>query len=389
MNLAQRVQSLKPEGAYAVLAQARALEAEGRDIVHLEIGEPNFDTAEHIRMAAIKALAEGRTHYTPTAGMAELREVIAEDAGRRRGVTFRPSQVVVSPGAKGNLFTPVLAMVEPGDEVIYPNPGYPAYEAAIIIAGATPVPVPVLEENGFSFDLDALDSLISERTKLIIINTPGNPTGGVIPMKDLQHIAEVAKKNDIWVLADEIYSRITYDGVSVPTITTIDGMLERTILVDGYSKTYAMTGWRLGYGIMPEELAGPVTTLVNHSSGCSAEFTQIAGIEAITGQQEWVDEMVAEYQARRDILVDGLNEIPGVSCITPQGAFYVFPNVKSFSKPVGELATQILNEAGVALLPGTAFGKYGEGHLRLSYASSIAAIEEGLERLWKFFSELK
>ncbi len=296
-------------------------------------------------------------------------------------MTISPEQVVVSPGAKPNLFFPTLALVEPGDEVIYPNPGFPTYEAMIEVAGGKPVPVPLLEENQFSFDLDAFDQIINERTKLIILNSPSNPTGGVMPRTDLEHIAAAAQKFDSWVLSDEIYARIVYDDLSIISIAALPGMAVRTIIMDGFSKTYAMTGWRLGFGIMPTSLAERVQLLLTHSVGCTAHFTQYAGIEALTGRQDQVVEVVTEYQKRRDIIVEGLNELQGVSCQKPQGAFYVFPNVKAFTKTSSEIANLLLEEAGVALLPGSAFGAYGEGYLRLSYANSVERIEKALERM--------
>jgi aspartate/methionine/tyrosine aminotransferase len=303
-------------------------------------------------------------------------------------MSIHPEQVIVSPGAKPVLFFPTLALVEPGDEVIYPDPGFPTYEAMIGVAGGIPVPVPLVEEKGFSFDLDTFDQLVNDRTKLIILNSPGNPTGGVIPLPDLEHIAEVARRHDCWILSDEIYARIAYDGLSVPTIATLPGMAERTVIADGFSKTFAMTGWRLGFGIMPEELARRIGLMLTHSVGCTAHFTQYAGIEAITGPQGWVDEMVMQYQQRRDRLVSGLNAIPGLSCQKPQGAFYVFPNVTAFGKSSGEIADLLLEEAGVALLPGTSFGRYGEGYLRIAYANSLDNIEKALERIGEVLGRL-
>jgi aspartate/methionine/tyrosine aminotransferase len=381
MQVAQRVQQLQPEGAYQVMARAQELEAAGHDIVHLEIGEPDFATDPRICTAGIEAITAGRTRYNPPSGIGPLRAAIAEDVSRRRGITVQPEQVVVGPGGKPALFFPTLALVEPGDEVIYPDPGFPTYRAMTEVAGGVPVPVPLVEENDFSFDLDAFDRLISDRTRLIVLNSPSNPTGGVMPQADLEHIAAAAQRHDCWVISDEIYARMAYDGIRVPSITTIDGMLERTILADGFSKTYAMTGWRLGYGIMPEPLAEKIHLMLVHSVGCTAHFTQFAGIEALTGPQDVVDMMVAEYQARRDALVAGLNAIPGVSCRTPQGAFYVFPNVRSFRRPAAELADLLLDEAGVALLPGTAFGQYGEGYLRLCYANSLENIQRAVARM--------
>jgi aspartate/methionine/tyrosine aminotransferase len=377
----RRTDHLKPEGAYQVLARAQALEAEGCEVIHLEIGQPDFDTFPHISQRGIRAIEEGHTRYTPPAGMPALREVIAEDAGRRRGIIIEPGQVVVSPGAKPNLFFPTLALVEPGDEVIYPNPGFPTYQEMIRVAGGLPVPVPLLEENAFSFDLQAFDRLVSDRTRLIILNSPGNPTGGVIPPADLEHIAAAAQKYDCWVLSDEIYGRIVYDGRTAPSIAVLPGMAERTVIVDGFSKTYAMTGWRLGFGIMPPSLAQRVQLLLTHAVGSTAHFTQFAGMEALRGPQDRVEEVVAQFQRRRDVIVAGLNEIPGILCQEPQGAFYVFPNVKSFGKTSAELADLLLEEAGVALLPGSSFGIMGEGYLRLSYANSTENIERALSQM--------
>lgn len=379
--IAERTAHLEPEGAYQVLARAQALEGEGREIIHLEIGQPDFETFAHVSLAGIRAITEGRTRYNPPAGVPSLRQVIAEDAGRRRGMVIRPEQVVVSPGAKPNLFFPTLALVNPGDEVIYPNPGFPTYAAMIGVAGGVPAPVPLREENDFSFDLDAFHRLINERTRLIILNSPGNPTGGVMPQADLEQIAAAAQEYDCWVLSDEIYARIVYDGETAVSIAALPGMAERTVIVDGFSKTYAMTGWRLGYGIMPPALAERVQLLLTHSIGCTAHFTQYAGIEALTGPQSPVEKVIAAYQKRRDVIVAGLNALPGVSCREPQGAFYVFPNVKAHGKTSAELAHLFLEEAGVALLPGTAFGENGEGYLRLSYANSVRNIERALERM--------
>lgn len=385
MPYAQRTNHLKPEGAYQVLAKANQLEAAGRQIVHFEIGQPDFDTFANVSMAGIRAISEGRTRYTSPSGMPSLQQVIADDCGRRRGIHIDPEEVVVGPGAKPALFFPTLALIEPGDEVIYPNPGFPTYEAMIRVAGGVPVAVPLLEENNFSFDLQVFDRLVNLRTKLIILNSPSNPTGGVMPMADLEHIAQKALAFDCWVMSDEIYARIVYDGLSVPSITSIPGMQSRTIIVDGFSKTYAMTGWRLGYGIMPRELASRVGLLLTHSIGSTAQFTQYAGVEAVLGQQDQVDAVVAEYQRRRDLIVNGLNAIPGIQCQMPQGAFYVFPNIKETGMTSNELANLILEKAGVALLPGSSFGEYGEGYLRLSYANSIKNIELGLEKIRSVF----
>ncbi len=381
MGYATRTRHLAPEGAYQVLAKAGQLEAAGKEIIHFEIGQPDYETFSNVSLAGIKAISEGMTRYTHPAGIVPLRETIARDAGRRRGIRIHPDEVVVSPGGKPNLFFPTLALVEPGDEVIYPNPGFPTYEAMIGVAGGVPVPVPLLESNGFSFDLDAFDKLINERTKLIILNSPSNPTGGVIPQADLGHIAEKALEFDSWIMSDEIYARIAYDGLDVASIASLAGMQNRTIIVDGFSKTYSMTGWRLGYGIMPKGLAERVGLLLTHSLGSTAHFTQFAGIEAIVGPQDMVHRMVTEYQVRRDLIVAGLSAIPGISCQRPQGAFYAFPNITGTGMKSSELANLILDKAGVALLSGSAFGEYGEGYLRLSYAASIPIIEKGLARI--------
>jgi aspartate/methionine/tyrosine aminotransferase len=381
MSFSKRVAHLKAEGAYQVLARAQELEAAGRDIIHLEIGEPDFATAQHIRSAVTEAIRAGKTRYNPPSGIKELREAIAKDAGKRRGIDIDPAQVVVGPGAKPNLFFPAMALIENGDEVIYPDPGFPTYEAMIRVAGSIPVPVPLVEKSNFSFDLNAFDQLINEKTRLIILNSPGNPTGGVMSLGDLKHIAAAAQEYDCWVLSDEIYMRIAFDGLEVPSIAALPDMLKRTVIVDGFSKAYAMTGWRLGYGIMPPTLAERINLLLTHSIGCTAHFTQYAGIEAITGPQDWVNEMVAAYQQRRDILVAGLNEIPGISCPKPMGAFYAFPNIKSFGLPSEDMANLILEKANVALLPGTSFGQHGEGYLRIVYANSLENIREAVERI--------
>lgn len=389
MNYAKRTSHLKPEGAYQVLARAQELEAKGREIIHLEIGQPDFDTFDNISLAGIRAISEGQTRYTPPIGMKSLREVIARDAGSRHGLDIHPDQVVVSPGAKPNLFFPALAVIEPGDEVIYPNPGFPTYDAMIRLAGGTPVPVPLKEESGFSFDLDAFRKLVNKHTKLVIINSPSNPTGGVMPMTDLKEIAASAQKFNFWVMSDEIYSRVAYDNASVPSIASLPGMMDRTIIVDGFSKTYAMTGWRLGYGIMPKDLAQVVQLLLTHSVGCTANFVQIAGIEALTGPQDQVDAVVVEYQKRRDAIVDGLNAIPGVTCQRPQGAFYVFPNIKSFGISSSEMADLILEKAGVAVLPGSSFGDYGEGYLRLTYSNSIENILRAIQQIGEVLKDVR
>jgi aspartate/methionine/tyrosine aminotransferase len=385
---AQRVISLEPEGAYQVLARAQELEAQGREILHLEIGQPDFHTFPHISLRGIRAITEGQTRYNPPAGLPDLRKVIAEDVGQRRGIDIRPEQVVVGPGAKPGLFFPTLAVVEPGDEVIYPDPGFPTYRAVVDVAGGIPVPVPLKEENQFSFDLNIFEELVNEKTRLIILNSPANPTGGVMPMSDLEVIASAAEEYNCWIISDEIYARLAYDGQKTPSILSLPGMLERSVLVDGYSKTYAMTGWRLGYAVMPEDLAKRVELLLTHSIGCTATFTQVAGIEAITADQGMVSDVIDEYQRRRDHIVAGLNAIPGIRCQKPQGAFYVFPNVKSFGLPVREIARLLLDDAGVAVLPGTDFGESGEGYLRLCYAASMEIIDEALIRMAGFFESV-
>lgn len=386
---ANRIAHLEAEGAYAVLARASDIERAGREVLHLELGQPDFRTPETIAQAGVAAIEEGLTRYTSPAGLTRFRELIAADAGARRGVTVHPDMVVTGPGSKPGLFFPTLALVAPGDEVIYPDPGFPTYRAMIGVAGGTPVPVTLREENQFSFDLDVFDSKISDKTKLIILNSPANPTGGVIPLEDLKHIAKQAQKYDAWILADEIYSRLVYDGMeSAPSVASIDGMLERTVIADGFSKAYAMTGWRLGYMIAPPALAERLELLITHSVGCTAMFTQYAGMEALTGPQDFVREMVAEYQKRRDRMVELANAIPGVHAQKPQGAFYVFPNVKSFGISSKEIQARLLEEEGVAVLAGTDFGPAGDGYIRLCYATSMEVIERAMEKIHRFFERL-
>jgi aspartate aminotransferase len=380
MEFAERVNSLTAEGAYFVLAKAQALEAQGRSIIHLEIGQPDAATFANISRAGIQAIQDGKTRYTASAGMKELRQVIAEDAGKRRGLQFAPEQVVVGPGAKPFLFFPTLAVVRPGDEVIYPDPGFPTYKAMIEVAGGVPVPVPLCEEEDFAFDLDAFDRLISPRTRMVIINSPSNPTGGVMHRAALEYIAAAAIQHDFWVLSDEIYTRLIFENPA-HSIAALPGMAERTIICDGFSKTYAMTGWRLGYGIMPEKLAERVDLILTHSVGCTASFTQIAGIEAIRGPQEMVDVVVMEYKRRRDALVSSLNEIPGIQCRLPSGAFYAFPNITALGRSSEWIAEYLLEQAGVALLPGTSFGKNGEGYLRICFANSLENILSAVEQM--------
>ncbi len=337
-------------------------------------------TFENIAQAGIRAIEEGYTRYTPPAGIPALRRSIAEDASHRRGIQIEAQQVIIGPGSKPALFFPTLALVRPGDEVIYPDPGFPTYAAMIEVAGGKPVPVPLREEENFSFDLQVFDRLVSDRTRMIVLNSPSNPTGGVMPPSALEHIAAVAQGNDIWVLSDEIYSRLVYETPAL-SIASLPGMAERTIICDGFSKTYAMTGWRLGYGIMPAALAERVELLLTHSVGCPASFTQIAGLEAVNGPQEQAEAVVVEYRRRRDAMVAGLNAIPGVQCRMPQGAFYTFPNIQAFGRGASWLAEYLLEEAGVAVLPGTSFGKYGEGYIRLCFANSMENILQGMEQM--------
>lgn len=379
MEFSERVSRLVPEGAYQMLGKAQALEASGREIIHLEIGQPDEPTFSNIAQAGIQAIQDGYTRYTPAAGTISLRRAIAEDASLRKGIRVNEDQVVVGPGAKPALFFPTLALVRPGDEVIYPDPGFPTYAAMIEVAGGVPVPVPLREANDFSFDLQVFDQLVNSHTRMVIINSPSNPTGGVLSFSDLEHIAARAQEHDFWVLSDEIYGRLSYD-LPFASIAALPGMIDRTIICDGFSKTYAMTGWRLGFGIMPKKLAERVELLLTHSVGCTASFTQVAGLEAICGPQEQVDSMVAEYRQRRNALVQGLNSIPGVHCRLPQGAFYAFPNVQAFKRSSDWLAEYLLEEAGVAVLPGSAFGRNGEGYLRLCFANSMENILQAIEK---------
>jgi aspartate aminotransferase len=375
------------ETAFVVLAKARALEAQGRQIVHLEIGEPDYETPVHIREAAVTALYQGYTHYGPSAGLPEFRSVIAADAGKERGVTFTPDQVVVCPGAKPIMFYVIMALIGDGDEAIYPNPGFPIYESMINFVGGKAIPIPLREENDFRLDVNELESLITPRTRLIIVNSPQNPTGGVLTKSDLEAIARLSIKHDIPVLSDEMYKRYVYEGEHT-SILSFPGMPERTILLDGHSKTYAMTGWRLGYGVMPVELAKQVTILQTNAVSCAASFVQRAGMVALSGPQDAVTQMVQEFRARRDLLVDGLNLIKGVSCRLPKGAFYAFPSIKATGKDSQFIADYLLNEAGVAVLSGTSFGAYGEGYLRFSYANSRANLEKALDWIAKAMAKL-
>ena len=380
LRLAKRMARLGTETAFEVLVKAKALEAQGRGIIHLEIGEPDFDTPRNIVDAGCDALHKGFTHYGPSAGLMELRQVIAQYVGETRRVNVTPEEVVVVPGGKPIIFFTILALAEEGDEVIYPNPGFPIYESMINYVGAKAVPVRLREELDFRLDVNELAALINDRTKLIILNSPQNPTGGVLEKKDIDAIARAIGDRNIAVLSDEIYSRLIFDGEH-HSIMSIDGMKERTILLDGFSKTYAMTGWRMGYGVMRADLATHIARLMTNSSSCTASFSQIAGIEALCGPQESVDVMRAEFQKRRDIMVGGLNKIKGFSCRLPKGAFYVFPNITKTGWPSKKLADALLVDAGVAALSGTAFGDFGEGYLRFSVANSIENIEKALDRV--------
>ncbi len=388
MHIARRMHTLGTETAFEVLVKAKALEAQGKHIVHLEIGEPDFETPANIKNAAKQALDKGFTHYGPAPGLPDLRKAIAEQMSARLGVSFHQNQVVVTPGGKPIMFFVILACVDEGDEVIYPNPGFPIYESVIHFVGAKPVPLPLREANDFRVDIAELKKLITPKTRMLIINTPGNPTGGILTKDDLQQIAELAVKHDLIVLSDEIYSRILYDGFEHTSITAFPGMPERTIILDGFSKTYAMTGWRLGFGIMPEELVPKVAQLQINSNSCTASFTQLAGVEAISGPQREVEEMVVEFKRRRDVIVDGLNAIPGFQCHKPLGAFYVFPNITRTGKTSRFLGDYLLNQAGVACLSGTAFGSFGEGYLRFSYANSVENIMLALDRIKQAVSKL-
>jgi aspartate aminotransferase len=370
------------ESAFEVLARARALERQGRSVIHLEIGEPDFPTPAHVIEAGKRALDQGWTKYGPTQGLPELREAIAAYVSRTRGVSVGPESVCVVPGGKPIIFFTLIALVEAGDEVIYPDPGFPIYESMIRFLGGVPVPMPLVETRGFSFDLDLFRDRLSGRTKLVILNSPQNPTGGVIPAQDLARMAEMLRERDVMVLSDEIYSRIWYESEPA-SIVQFDGMLEKTVLLDGFSKTYSMTGWRLGYGAMPVWLADAVGKLMVNSNSCTASFTQRAGIAALEGTQDCVASMVAEFRRRRDVIWKGLNEIPGFRCTLPAGAFYAFPNVAGTGVPSKELADFLLNDAGVACLHGGAFGTHGEGYLRLSYANSLPNILEALDRIRK------
>ncbi len=380
LQLAKRMTRLGTETAFEVLNKARALERQGKSIIHLEIGEPDFDTPSNVVEAAVDALHKGWTHYGPSAGLPDLRQTIAEYVSRTRGVKVTPEEVVVVPGGKPIIFFTILSLIDEGDEVIYPNPGFPIYESMINYVGGKAVPIALREERDFSLDVNELSSLITDRTKLIILNSPHNPTGGVMPRKDVEKVAELIGDRNILVLSDEIYSRLLFDGDHF-SMMTVPGMQERTLLLDGFSKTYAMTGWRMGYGVMRADLATQITRLMTNSNSCTASFTQMAGIEALRGDQSSVDHMCAEFKRRRDVFVAGLNQIKGFSCRMPHGAFYVFPNITQTGWKSKPLADALLDQAGVAALSGTAFGAFGEGYLRFSIANSLENLQQALERV--------
>jgi len=380
---AKRMEALGTETAFEVLARAKALEKQGKDVVHLEIGEPDFDTPKNIKQAATRAMRSGYTHYVPSAGIPEFRQVISEYISKTRKLEVSPDEVVVTPGGKPIMFFSMLALVNPGEEVLYPNPGFPTYESLINFVGAKPVPLPLKEENEFSLDPEYVKKMITKKTKMIILNSPENPTGGVITHEQLKVIADcIADRDDIFVLSDEIYSRIIYEGKH-ESITQFKGIKDKTILLDGFSKTYAMTGWRLGYGVMRKDLALKTAQLMTNSNSCTCAFTQIAGIEALTGPQTEPERMLAEFKKRRKVIVSGLNNIEGITCKKPHGAFYVFPNITGTGMDCRKLGDHLLYNAGVAVLPGTSFGKHGEGYLRLSFANSVQNIEKALERIEK------
>jgi aspartate/methionine/tyrosine aminotransferase len=380
LQLARRMSRLGTETAFEVLNKARTLERQGKSIIHLEIGEPDFDTPANVVEAAVDALHKGWTHYGPSAGLPELRQTIADYVSRTRGVRVSPDEVVVVPGGKPIIFFTILTLIDEGDEVIYPNPGFPIYESMIHYVGGRAVPIHLREERDFSLDVDELAALITDRTKLIILNSPHNPTGGVMQRRDVEQVAKVIGERNILVLSDEIYSRLLFEGEHF-SIMSVPGMQERTILLDGFSKTYAMTGWRMGYGVMRADLAAHITRLMTNSNSCTASFTQMAGIEALRGDQSSVEHMCAEFKSRRDVFVAGLNKIKGFSCRMPKGAFYVFPNITKTGWKSKPLADALLEQAGVAALSGTAFGEFGEGYLRFSVANSMENLQQALDRI--------
>jgi len=378
---AKRMEALGTETAFEVLAKAKALEKQGKDIVHLEIGEPDFDTPTNIKEAAVQALHAGYTHYVPAAGIPELREAISQHISKTRNIDVNPEEVVVTPGAKPIMFFSILALVNPGEEVLNPNPGFPIYESVINFVGAKQVPIPLKEEKNFRFDQEYVKAKITNKTKMIVLNSPQNPTGGVLTKEDLKVVADcIADRDDVFVISDEVYSKILYEGRH-ESVASLPGMKEKTILLDGFSKTYAMTGWRLGYGVMQKDLAQKITQLMVNSNSCTCAFVQMAGVEALRGPQDKAETMVAEFKRRREVIVSGLNDIKGITCNKPRGAFYVFPNITGTGMNCNELSDYLLNNAGVAVLPGTSFGQYGKGYLRLSFANSIGNIRKALDRI--------
>lgn len=387
-RLATRMADLGTESAFEVLARARQLEREGHHIIHMEIGEPDFPTPQHVKDAANDALAADETKYGPSAGIMPCREAVAEHVSETHGVPITPEQVVITPGAKPPIFYATLALVDEGDEVLLPDPGFPIYESVVAFVGGRPISVPLSEANEFRFEVAELERRITSRTKMIVLNSPQNPTGSVLTAEDVAGIANLAREHDLWVISDEIYSRLLFEG-DAPSILSEPGMAERTVLVDGFSKAYSMTGWRLGYGVMPEELAEAMAQLQNNCSSCTTTFVQHAGIAALHGPQDSVDEMVAAFQSRRDLVVGRLNEMPGVHCLSPHGAFYVFPRVEVPGLTSKEIADYLLERSGVAILAGTAFGAAGEGYLRLSIATATEQLEVGLDRMAQGLTELR
>ena len=388
MRIAGRMATIGTESAFEVTMRAKALEAGGRSIIYLQIGEPDFDTPVHVREAAKRALDAGETHYAPFAGIPALRAAIAADVTARKGFAADPSQVFVTVGGKGVMLYAILGLVDPDDEVLVPDPGYPIYESLVRFVGGTPVPVPIRMANEFRLDIDELRSLVTKRTRGLVINSPANPTGGVLTRADLEAIAELAISHDLWVLADEIYGRILYDGAEHVSIASLPGMAERTIVLDGFSKTFAMTGWRLGYAVVPPSLRETYSQLIINTVSCAPTFAQIGAVEALTGPQTDVEAMVREFKVRRDLVVDGLNAIEGIECRRPLGAFYAFPSIAGTGLSGAEMADRLLHEAGVCVLPGSAFGGFGDDHLRISYAASQDNLAEALGRIETFVAGL-
>ena len=388
-SFAKRVQNLGTEKAFEVLSRCKALEAEGKEIIHMQIGEPDFDTPANIIEAGVSALRGGYTHYVANSGMPEVKDAIADYCKKYKNIDTNRDEIVVVPGGKPTMLFTILALVEEGDEVIYPNPGYPIYESLIRFVGGVPVPMPLLEKNDFRVDIEDFKSKITDKTKLVILNSPGNPTCGILTEEDIRAIADEIRGKEIFVLSDEIYARVVYDGPKPVSIATMPGMKDYTIILDGFSKTYAMTGWRLGFGVMHAEIAKKVDRLIANSTSNTAAFTQLAGKEALEGSQDAVDAMLEEFRARRDFIVDRLNSIEGISCKMPQGAFYVFPNISGIGMKSEEFAEYLLNEAGVAVLDGYSFGEYGEGHIRLSYATSMENIKRAMDKIEDAVKKLK